>query len=48
MCEKCLKLDKKIAYLQVLAVRLVDQPALEIVKKRIEETQAQKAALHPE
>jgi 16S rRNA G527 N7-methylase RsmG len=48
MCEKCAKLDKRIAYLRVLAARLMDPPTVEIVNKRIEETQAQKAAFQCE
>jgi 16S rRNA G527 N7-methylase RsmG len=48
MCENCVKLDKRIAYLQVMAARLMDPPNIEIINRRIEETRAQKAALHPE
>ena len=48
MCEKCIELDGKIEHYRILASRITDQPILDGIKELIEQTQAQKLALHPE
>jgi hypothetical protein len=47
MCDKCQKLDQKIArYLRILE-RVLDPLVAKGVSKLIEEAEAEKAALHP-
>jgi hypothetical protein len=48
MCEKCVALDAKIDRYQRMARMITDQRTLDGIAKAIEETNAEKAALHPE
>jgi hypothetical protein len=48
MCDKCVKLDKKIEQYQSLIARVPDPLTVERVGELIKEMQAQKAQLHPE
>jgi hypothetical protein len=48
MCEKCVKLDNRIAHYRDLAMQMDDPQALAAIASLIGECEAQKLALHPE
>jgi hypothetical protein len=48
MCDRCARLDKKIAQYQRISFSLNDQLTVDRIKALIAELEAQKAALHPE
>jgi hypothetical protein len=48
MCEKCQDLDKKIERYRMIITRVLDPQLVEGIGRLIKETEAQKAAFHPE
>ena len=45
MCDKCAKLDKKIAHYRDMALRITDQQILDGIAGLIKQTMADKAAI---
>ncbi|WP_050421263.1 hypothetical protein [Bradyrhizobium tropiciagri] len=48
MCDKCKKIDEKIAHYRGLASRVTDRIASDGIKQLIEELLAEKNGVHPE
>jgi len=48
MCKQCDEIDAKIAQLEGLILRVLDQHTLDGINEMIAELEARKAALHPE
>lgn len=48
MCEKCAKLDERIARYREVADRILDQPALSSITLLVEQCEMQKNELHSE
>jgi hypothetical protein len=47
MCEKCVKLDRKIEYYERIRRSIADQVTVDRIKELIAEMTAQKAQFHP-
>jgi hypothetical protein len=48
MCEKCAEIDKRIERFKSIVHRFTDPEMVEGLTHRIDELEAQKAALHPD
>ena len=48
MCDKCVKIDEKIAQYRRLAASINDQLTIDRIGQMIREMEATKAKLHPE
>jgi hypothetical protein len=48
MCDKCIELDGKIEHYERIAASISDQLTIDRIKELVEQTKAQKAALHPQ
>ena len=48
MCEKCVKIDEKIAHYRRLAASITDQLTIDRIGELIKEMEVTKARLHPE
>ena len=48
MCDKCIELDGKIERCERIAASISDQLTIDRIKELMEQTKAQKAALHPQ
>ena len=48
MCEKCIKIDRRIARREGMASRILDQQMLDGIDKLVSECEAQKIELHTE
>jgi hypothetical protein len=48
MCDKCIELDGKIEHYARVAASIPDQLTIDRIKELVEQTKAQKAALHPQ
>jgi hypothetical protein len=48
MCDKCQELDQKIEHYRYILARVFDPLVTDGVGKLIEETEAEKVALHPD
>ena len=48
MCDKCVKIDEKIAHYRRLAASVTDQLTIDRIGDMIREMQAAKSQLHPE
>jgi hypothetical protein len=48
MCEKCVELDEKIGRYRRISDSINDPITIERINQLIADTEAQKAALHPE
>ena len=46
MCEKCVKIDKRIAHYREMATHLLDKPTLDGISLLIAKLESDKAALH--
>jgi FAD/FMN-containing dehydrogenase len=47
MCEKCVKLDKKIEHYERIRLSIADQVTMDRIKELIAEMKTQKAEFHP-
>jgi hypothetical protein len=48
MCDKCVKLDKKIEHYETMIVSIGDRVTVDRLMAMVENLQRQKAELHPE
>jgi hypothetical protein len=48
MCEKCMKIDRRIVHLKDMAHRILDQQTIDGIDKLVIELAAQKTDFHPE
>ena len=48
MCEKCVKLDRKIEHYERIGLSISDQVTVDRIKELIAEMKAQKAQFHPQ